>query len=424
VDTSTPPAHLPRLPAPSEAQVPPARSAQRHIAPEWWVYSFTQLANADAGAVTDPMASATVVGSGGSDEPSGSEAVAVAVASDAEPFDPRFAGNRFGVVMHDVFERCDFAAWQAWRPGQPAPDGQAAPILEALQRGGYAQDDLDDGLRMLTALIGHTLTVALPEGTRLADVPEPQRRNEMEFHFAMRPTRVDALLALLHRFGVVGDRQAFGARQRLEGLMTGLIDLTYSVDGRWYVLDYKSNRLPSYDADALARAMAHSEYELQALIYTVALHRWLRFRLGDAYDYARDFGGVRYLFCRGLDAGRPAEGAGSEAVAEIPGHSIAGQRTSAPTRDSTGHRPDSAPNAGATTAGVPGAPLGDPAPGIHAWRFEPALVHAVDALFAGKPADALSNDAPAQGAAHDPEPLSPRETGWGEGTSAPGTPTP
>ncbi len=129
VDTSTPPAHLPRLPPPREAQVPPARNPQRHIAPEWWVYSFTQLANADAGAATDPMASATVVGSGGSDEPSGSEAVAVAVGTDAEPFDPRFAGNRFGVVMHDVFERCDFAAWQVWRPGQPAPDGQAAPIL-------------------------------------------------------------------------------------------------------------------------------------------------------------------------------------------------------------------------------------------------------------------------------------------------------
>ncbi|NEK70864.1 MAG: hypothetical protein G3W70_24170, partial [Xanthomonas perforans] len=95
------------------------------------------------------------------------------------------------------------------------------------------------------------------------------RRNEMEFHFAMRPTRVDALLALLHRFGVVTERQAFGARQRLEGLMTGLIDLTYCADGRWYVLDYKSNRLPAYDPDALARAMAHSEYELQALIYTI-----------------------------------------------------------------------------------------------------------------------------------------------------------
>ncbi len=182
---------------------------------------------------------------------------------------------------------------------------------------------------MLTALIGHTLTVRLPEDTCLATVPLTARRNEMEFHFAMRPTRVEALLALLHRHGLLLERQAFGMRQRLEGLMTGLIDLTYQHDGRWYVLDYKSNRLPGYDADALDRAMSHSEYTLQALIYTVALHRWLRFRLGAEYDYARDFGGVRYLFCRGLDAAR------------------------------------------------------DPSPGICAWQFDPALVAAVDALFAG-----------------------------------------
>ncbi|WP_349781519.1 exodeoxyribonuclease V subunit beta [Xanthomonas arboricola] len=377
VDTSTPPTNLPRLPPPVEAQVPPARAPQRHIAPDWWVYSFTQLANADAGAATDPMASATVVGSGGSDEPSGSEAVAVAAEVDA--FDPRFAGNRFGVVMHDVFERCDFAAWQAWRPGLPAPEGQAAAILEALQRGGYVEKEWDDGLAMLTALIGHTLTVALPEGTTLAAVPEPQRRNEMEFHFAMRPTRVDALLALLHRFGVVGDRQAFGARQRLEGLMTGLIDLTYTVDGRWYVLDYKSNRLPSYDADALARAMAHSEYELQALIYTVALHRWLRFRLGDGYDYARDFGGVRYLFCRGLDATRnsaadsssiPGSGLDSDSV-----HGANSVSGSDPASDAMSDTP--APNT--------------PVPGIHAWRFDPALVQALDALFAGSAPEPTSS---------------------------------
>jgi exodeoxyribonuclease V beta subunit len=75
--------------------------------------------------------------------------------------------------------------------------------------------------------------------------------------------------------------------------------------------------------------MEHSEYPLQALIYTVALHRWLRFRLGGSYDYARDFGGVRYLFCRGLD------------------------------------------------------PAAADAPGVHAWTFAPELVHAADALFAG-----------------------------------------
>ena len=68
------------------------------------------------------------------------------------------------------------------------------------------------------------------------------------------------------------------------------------------MLDYKSNRLPGYGPAQLMDAMAHSEYDLQALLYTLALHRWLRFRLGDAYDYARDFGGARYVFCRGVDA--------------------------------------------------------------------------------------------------------------------------
>jgi len=98
-------------------------------------------------------------------------------------------------------------------------------------------------------------------------------------------------------------------RRTLEGLMTGKIDLVYAHDGRYYLLDYKSNRLPAYDAASIARAMDDSEYTLQALIYTLALHRWLRFRLGDGYDYGRDFGGVRYVFCRGLDAaGSPQTG--------------------------------------------------------------------------------------------------------------------
>jgi exodeoxyribonuclease V beta subunit len=103
------------------------------------------------------------------------------------------------------------------------------------------------------------------------------------------------------------------------------------------VLDYKSNRLPRYDADALEEAMHHSEYDLQALVYTLALHRWLRFRLGERYDYARDFGGIRYVFSRGIDLEAPAQ---------------------------------------------PGA--GDSAPiGVHARKFAPALIHALDALFSG-----------------------------------------
>ena len=318
-----------RLPPERVSAVAPARIATRRIAPDWWVYSFTQLAHADGGG--DPLAAATQADPGGEDEAPASDVDALpdVINLPAATVDPRFAGSRFGVVMHAALEHANFAAWRDWRPGDAAPEGQDTVIAEALREGGYAEAEVADGLAVLVPLVGHTLGTTMPEGLRLAELPVEQRRAEIEFHFAMQPTRVSDLLALLHRHGLLRQRTAFGARQRLEGLMTGLIDLTYVHDGRWYVLDYKSNQLPGYDVPAMQQAMAHSEYDLQALIYTLALHRWLRFRLGEAYDYARDVGGIRYLFCRGLDLAR------------------------------------------------------QPSPGVHAQRFSPDLVHALDALFAG-----------------------------------------
>ncbi|KRG68477.1 exodeoxyribonuclease V subunit beta [Pseudoxanthomonas dokdonensis] len=324
LDRQLPDDGLPRLPAESAARVPPARRATRLSSSDWWVYSFTQLANAEAG--SDPSSAATVPPPGGGDEPG-----PASHGDDIDPveavFDPRFSGSRFGVALHAALEDADFSAWRDWQPGDSAPAAESALIEQALRQEGYAVDELTDGVALTTALVGQTLTVPLPEGVRLCDVAADDRRAEIEFQFALQPTRVDALLQLLHRHGLVLQRSGFGLRRRLQGLMTGLIDLTYRVDDRWYVLDYKSNRLARYDHPSLAAAMSDSEYDLQALIYTLALHRWLRFRLGTGYDYARDFGGIRYLFCRGLDAGR------------------------------------------------------DDSPGIHAQRFSPELVEALDTLF-------------------------------------------
>ncbi|TDK23762.1 exodeoxyribonuclease V subunit beta [Luteimonas aestuarii] len=326
-----------RLPPERDAAMPDARIATRHIAPDWWVYSFTQLARADglhataavetedSGAASDEPAQPL------DDVPETTTDAATDAAADApsDVHDPRFSGSRFGNVLHAALENTAFAAWANWQPGDDAPADEGEVLLQALREEGYAEADLDDGLATLTSLVGRTLTVPLPEGGALHAVPEHERRAEIEFHFAMQPTSVPELLELLHAHGVVRERRGFGLRRRLEGLMTGKIDLTYGQGGRWYVLDYKSNRLPRYDAPALAAAMAHSEYDLQSLVYTVALHRWLGFRLGDDYDYARDFGGIRYLFCRGLDAQDAAS------------------------------------------------------PGVFAHTWPPQLVHALDALFSG-----------------------------------------
>jgi exodeoxyribonuclease V beta subunit len=94
----------------------------------------------------------------------------------------------------------------------------------------------------------------------------------------------------------------------LKGYLGGSIDAVLRVDDRYVVVDYKTNRLGALDepltawhyrGDAMAAAMMHAHYPLQALLYDVALHRFLRWRLPD-YDPARHLGGVLYLFLRGM----------------------------------------------------------------------------------------------------------------------------
>ncbi|OYQ74588.1 UvrD-helicase domain-containing protein [Wohlfahrtiimonas sp. G9077] len=89
----------------------------------------------------------------------------------------------------------------------------------------------------------------------------------------------------------------------LEGMMKGFIDLIFMYEGKFYIIDYKTNHLghslADYHQDALHQAMLDNYYDVQYLIYTVALTRYLRFRMPD-FDYDRHFGGIFYLFVRGM----------------------------------------------------------------------------------------------------------------------------
>jgi len=303
---------LPRLAFASDGTAPPAAIARRLLNRDWWVYSFSQLAREDSGA-----------GVGGAEDES--EPLPSLPAS-------RFSGTRFGNSLHLALEDIRMPRWLDCAGPLP-PNGEFEALAGALRAHGYnSEADLEEGVPLLTTLIAETLNVRLPEGARLAALADSARRNEMEFHLALAPTAMPALLELLHRYGIIAERQAFGLRARLEGLLTGRIDLVYEFAGRFYLVDYKSNQLRDYGAEALDAAVRDSEYDLQYLLYSLALHRWLRFRLGADYDIDQHLGGVRYLFCRGLDRQR------------------------------------------------------DEAPGVHALRLPSELIEAFDALLQGAPA--------------------------------------
>ena len=262
------------------------RVARRLVRRDWWVHSFSQLSREEPG--TEPDA---IDEQGAEDEPIVPDAI--------EPVISPYIGARFGNALHGALETIDLARWRDWR-GDAPPPGEEEALHHALGANGYVDEDISGGIRPLAALVRDTVNVRLPEGVRLADIALTDRRAELEFHFALKPVLVDRLIGFLHRHELLRDREGFGSRERIEGLVTGRIDLVYQHAGRVYLLDYKSNRLADYSADGVARAMRESEYDLQYVLYALALHRWLRFRRSD-YDYDAHFGGVRYLFCRGLD---------------------------------------------------------------------------------------------------------------------------
>ena len=138
---------LPRLPPESDAAVPPARTATRRLSHDWWVYSFSQLAQADAGdattASTVPAAAATTNPMRRKTRPSTptSTTRASPAPASASPCTPRWS-------------TADFAAWRDWQPGDAAPAGQADVIADALRAEGYAADVLDDGVALTTRWSG------------------------------------------------------------------------------------------------------------------------------------------------------------------------------------------------------------------------------------------------------------------------------
>ena len=139
-------------------------------------------------------------------------------------------------------------------------------------------------------------------GIDLNRVRREDQLREMEFHFPSAGSNAVDLFKTI-RNGQGGQHPDIQTHQ---GFMTGFIDLIAEQEGKYYILDYKSNHLGDsrdhYGQGQLNRAMLEAGYDLQAYIYMVALVKYLRERVPD-FDYERHIGGVAYLFVRGMEKG-------------------------------------------------------------------------------------------------------------------------
>jgi exodeoxyribonuclease V beta subunit len=127
---------------------------------------------------------------------------------------------------------------------------------------------------------------------------------EMEFWLPSDDLPVGQLDQLCRAHILSGQIRQPLNQQVLRGMFMGFADLVFEHEGRYWVLDYKSNHLGTRDADytaaAMGRAMLQHRYDVQAAIYLLALHRLLRARLGAAYAPGQHLGGALYVFMRGI----------------------------------------------------------------------------------------------------------------------------
>ena len=225
-----------------------------------------------------------------------------------------------GTGLHHLLEHLDFTA---------SPDDRVEPIRRALTRFKFRPEDRPDRwLGPVNASLTALLETPLPggaSGIRLSTIRAEDRLDEWEFLLpAALDRRRDRGIAPREIAAAMGKNEALSARyladltslgfEGLRGFLKGFVDLVFVHDGRWYLADYKSNRLGpvfgDYAEHRLIEAMESHHYYLQYHLYTVALNRFLALRLGETYHYETHFGGVFYLFLRGIRGGAPGESRG------------------------------------------------------------------------------------------------------------------
>jgi exodeoxyribonuclease V beta subunit len=213
-------------------------------------------------------------------------------------------GMRAGSFLHALFENLEFTSMDS--------ESMKKTIREKLIEHGYDPVWVEEVHTMVQRVLEAVLDPELPD-LRLSRVVSKDRIQELEFFWPLRrvtPNRLAKILSgqdIPQGFSEHVGRLEFSP---LRGYMRGFLDLLFRFNGRYYLVDWKSNDLGAtiedYGREGMSAAMQKGLYVLQYLIYTVAVDRYLGLRLPD-YRYEDHFGGVFYIFLRGVDPDRGPE---------------------------------------------------------------------------------------------------------------------
>ncbi|NRA62124.1 MAG: PD-(D/E)XK nuclease family protein, partial [Psychrobium sp.] len=278
-------------------QAPQARKFSQTIENNYWITSYSAL-------------SKTSHHGGKKDLDASTELTAVDWQSELESIDkdsmlneaqealsifnfPR--GAHAGVFLHTLFEEIDFVHAHG--------DSLRDKVSELLEASEFDEKWLD----VLLKLVSDVLDCSLNDGFSLRQLAMKDKQVEMEFFMPLSKFSCDDVNDILTTHDPLSKQAKPLQFMQVQGMLKGFIDLVFVKDNKYYILDYKSNHLgdqcTDYGVDQLSEVMIGHRYDFQYQLYSLALHRLLRSRITD-YDYETHFGGVYYLFLRGMEQGQ------------------------------------------------------------------------------------------------------------------------
>jgi exodeoxyribonuclease V beta subunit len=279
----------------AERELLPARKPRRAAAENWWIASYSALRVGEQTLGADSSQAQQLL----DDEVVDAQVLreVPAEGGDIHRF-PR--GPNPGTFLHGLLE------W-AGREGFAEVSGNLE-LIERTVGQRCNRRDWTGWIATLTPWLHMLLNEPLPVLGQEVSLTLAQLRHyqiEMEFWFASHQVDAEQLDQLVARHTHPGHARPAAQPTLLNGMFKGFIDLAFELDGRYYVADYKSNWLgpdvQAYDSLAMEKAILEHRYDLQYVLYLLALHRQLRARLPD-YDYDRHVGGALFIFLRGASS--------------------------------------------------------------------------------------------------------------------------
>lgn len=273
-----------------------ARTVARKLSNNWWVASYSALQLADQTSQL-PLELETAHEDKQQEE---TEPKAEPLVPPPEGLHNLPRGAKAGVLIHDLLEYCAGLGF-AEVLEQPS-------LLDEVVAKRFAGDEWQGCQATVVAAVAAWLAMPLidADGVCLAALDTSAYQAELEFLIGADGVKAEALDRWVTQFMFTGCPRPGLQPKYINGLLKGFIDLVFVHQGKYYLVDYKFNSLgtdaAAYGAETLVAAMMAKRYDLQAALYMLALHRLLKVRLGEAYDYDSHFGGSVYVFLRGVDA--------------------------------------------------------------------------------------------------------------------------